>query len=611
MRSLLAKLAALRPPAWLAAAFPAVLAAAFCLSDRAGMSAFGELLYSTGGYLLAGLPNPRVTWQLPFFHTAVSFLLNAGFPGPLLFCLLQLAAYAMVFATGALLAGYRGGLLALAVSGLAGRGGPVDHGEQLLYSFFLLLLASLLALYRREGGSRLLACCGLAAGFTLSVRTPLLLFPLLAPLLVPAALRARPRAAAGTLVFFAAAYALLAPWLWLNYKVTGALELPESRRGELNLISTALGSVRTVSGDARAAAGLRERESALAFFAAKAAADPAGYALATLRRLREVFAFQPLAAGFFLLALAFGRKRGFAAAAALPAYFVLIHSLFSLEERYLAPLRYLLPAAAAGLLLPDPPEEPGRAWRLARGFVLASFWVSLAAVLAGFDALALAYPARSAAAAATPGMYGRAARDYPRDRNFRELACREKWRDGDYPGFRACLADYARDFPAPVPRYFLDLTSAAAPAAAPFPEKGAEHFLTELHLLRALRELQLGNSAGARTSLERSLGSYSAMNGLVGGSSPYAADRRLDELLKSDLGLFYKVYVARQSLFWPPGEAAALLRGLSRLAGPRPELAELERELASASGAGGEAARARLSASVFGLEPAGAPAAGR
>jgi len=230
-------------------------------------------------------------------------------------------------------------------------GGFAYNAEQSFYSFFLLLALLFLVLKDREDTLKNNLLAGLAIGASLLVRTPLLLFPPLVVLSGRFWKTGLPEGrAARELAFLAASYALLLPWGALNQSVSGKFSLFDDRRAACNLITAAKGSVYTMNGNPFRLAGIGEEDSAFDYFVRETARAPLDHALTAVKRLWHIFLFHPLLSGLFLLALLKNRFRD-GPAFGLPVYFVLVHSLLSIEARYFYPLVYLLPPLiAAGLL---------------------------------------------------------------------------------------------------------------------------------------------------------------------------------------------------------------------------------------------------------------------
>ncbi|MCX5785648.1 MAG: hypothetical protein NTX59_08155 [Elusimicrobia bacterium] len=529
-----------------------------------------------GSFLLAGLPLNTAAWAMPIYQILGAAAQNLCVEPALVFVILHLCVYALVLCAGGLLGGYYAGLLSLAASGLleAG-GGSFYNAEQSLYSFFLLLLLSLILLERRESTLKTALLCGLAAGASLLVRTPLFLFP---PVFVFCGwLSGRDRSGAfvrRSLVFLAASYVLLIPWGMLNRSVSGEFSLFDGRRAASNIITAAKGSVYTMEGDSRRLAGLGEEDSAFKYYISETAKTPVFHAWAALRRLWHIFLFYPFLSGFLLLAMAASREKDKTLIFSLPVYFVLIHSALSVEKRYFYPLLYLFPPLIIGSLLP---RFYGKSPEKSRFAAKSVFFLSGLAFCAVFAAEAIisAYPARAARNSADYGSFSRALERFPRDRAFREIRCARFRELGNDNGFYECLSGCGREFKDKAKEYFLLAVKSGKPADIPLP---AEEKMDCL-IIRMLRELELGDQAEAGASFEQAYYLYEAGQNLLRGE-PYGADREIAGLIKLNSDGFWTKYVYPALLLWPPEGEARILAGIKKRAALTPPLSSLDRELA-------------------------------
>ncbi len=521
-----------------------------------------------GSFLLAGLPNNTVAWSMPLFDMFSAAARQAG-AGPVpVFILLHLGLYALVYAAGRLLGGYRSGVLALAGAGLLEASGLFTYDtEQSFYSLFLLLALTLLLRREREDSAGNAVLAGLAVGASLLARTPLFLFPPVLVLAERLAGRKGPAFLRRSLVFLAASYALLLPWGFLNLSVSGKFTLFDGGRAASNIISAARGSIYTMEGDSGRLAGLSEGDSAFRYYVRSAAKDPAGYALPPARRLWHIFLFYPWL--FCLLALAFAasREKHRTAAFLLPVYFVLIHSLLSIDKRYFYPLLYLLPPLIAGGLLPRfyrQAPEPLPAAGNAVGPVL---WPVLAAVLAA-EALLLAYPARAGRNSADYGAFSGSLALFGGQKVFHEFGCARRRARGDDEGYYRCLEAHHLRFGGKAAGYFLAAVKAGKPGDMA-PGAGLDHFIA-----RMLLGFESGDRAAAEESFRAAYALYEeGWNGLRG--TPYGRDRELEALIRLDGANFWNKHVYPALLLWPPESAVRIIAGIKKSGRLTPRLAEL------------------------------------
>ncbi len=601
------KLHLMLKPETLKKILPPLLAAAFCALNLwvtgAAVSADTDpSLHTAGSFLLAGLPGGDVNFNMPLFGTVFAAARNFGVTPVLFFVILHLANYALVFFAGSLLRGYRAGLLALAAAGLfEALGGFAYNAEQSFYSFFLLLALLFLVLKDREDTLKNNLLAGLAIGASLLVRTPLLLFPPLVVLSGRFWKTGLPEGrAARELAFLAASYALLLPWGALNQSVSGKFSLFDDRRAACNLITAAKGSVYTMNGNPFRLAGIGEEDSAFDYFVRETARAPLDHALTAVKRLWHIFLFHPLLSGLFLLALLKNRFRD-GPAFGLPVYFVLVHSLLSIEARYFYPLVYLLPPLiAAGLLRGGQEGSVSRA--AAEKAARAAFAISFCAVLT-VEALVLAYPYRAAVNAGEPNALSRAALRFPEDKTLQGLGCREKWLEGDDGGFYNCLAGLGRKFGDTGIAYLV--AASEAPAAAELaPPLGCG---LDCLVMRMLRELELGDCGAAGKSLEKAYAAYQADHNMLR-RAPYEKDKELELAIKEDSATFWQSCVYPRLLLRPPENMARILAGLDRLTALDGRLALLRdalRDVGTAGEFGDRPLRNWLATGVLGLSRSG------
>ncbi|HOI42274.1 MAG TPA: glycosyltransferase family 39 protein [Elusimicrobiales bacterium] len=554
------------------ALLPLLLSAIYCsiILPRAwehfADPSFGDRL-AAGSFLLSGFPAGHVTFDMPFFATATSALLNAGV-GPMAAAVpLHFLLCLLVFRAGSMAGGYRAGTAALAaLAGLEflGAGRWTYDIEQAVYSFFLLLvLCALLA--ARRGRLRDSLAAGLAVGMSVLTRPPLFFFP---PLLLAVELIARPerrgRFAARAAVFLAFSYVLLLPWGSLNRWLTGEFSLVNRVSAADNVISGALGAVYTMEGDSRELAGLSPDEGAENFFFRTVAADPVAYALVLVRRLWHIFLFNPLLFGGFAAVLLFRMRRGLVPAFSLPAYFVLVHAAFSVDSRYFYPMVYIMTPLISGALFnrlrPAEKEAPGPG----PGVYIAGL-TALAAVLA-VEALVIAYPYRAAAAARDP--IASAAR-FPRDRALRGAACGLTLEKSGHAAFISCLEAYSLDFPVDGVDCSLSAVKMARPSRAALPDRNE----AKLYCLaaRLLRGLELGEGAYADDVYRQAMTLYQECCAMLRGE-PYSRDRELAAAIRRQTGRFWERYVVGALSLWPPDRRKKLVPAISNSPFAPPDL---------------------------------------
>ncbi len=538
---------------------------------------------SQGGFLLAGLPHGAITWQMPFFPSAISFLLHLGLPLNIVASVLHAAVAGLCFVSGSLLGGYWAGILSLAGIGLFAASPISGNYEQIFYSFFLLLIFCLLLLKRRDDKLLYSLLCALAIGASLLVRTPLFLFPAVVVFFDWLRAKERPVPVWRHVLFLGLCYVLLVPWGFLNYSLSGKVEFLENERAADNILTAAMGSVYTMEGSARRAAGIGDQDSAFAFFAREVAAHPLRYGLGTAKRLWHIFLFQPWLFAFFGAAMLLYRGRDRALVFMLPLYLVAIHSLLSVESRYFYPVVYLLPPLIAGTFLRAAGAGGERVQGLAHKVVITAFCVMAAAVL-GLEGLLMVYPWRAANTAFTEDMFSRASARFPREQVFYERKCREIWRKGEDAGFYACLGVYSRKYGDEVKAYFLAAMAAGSAREIPAPPCTGANTCAENLIVKMLRELDLGDQAAAGKSFNAARAAHQVWgNGLRG--EPYERDREINVLIRRDSSSFENGLYNVLTL-WPVSSMGRIIAGIEKQAVLPARLRQLRQGLNYTRGAG-------------------------
>lgn len=551
---------------WFAAAL-ALVPAGWILFGRAPNSVqnFDYYADSRGELLFHAVSSKAVSYGMPMMSLLVSAAQHLAFdpdlPARIAALLLCLASFGLGSRGGGKA---RGALFALAAA-LATVTCPAPESEQVIYSLFLLLFLSLELLRQAGGGPAISAAAGLAAGASMLIRSPLFAFPPLAVLFH----RFTSRQGLGkwllaSALFLACAYLPLAPWARLNQSVFGRFILFEEERAACNIITGASGIVYTIEGDARSFAGLSRTESVYPWAVKTVLSNPGRYASAVARRAWEVFGMFPalflLAAAGFLL----GRKKPEARLLAFfSGYFILVHCLLSIEERYFYPLRYVLALLAAGgtweLLLKAglTPEETGKDRFTAPLFVL------VLAAMAGTLAVVWRYPgaARPPLIAVTGEL-----EKYPSDPwlyrlKGKVLLSLDLPKEGLEAWELACRLPGGPDL-----CYITETLSSAAPVEPP-PLKN--HY--ELLLVKLMRELELGREAAARATLEAAAKHWAGEHNLIKGplfeNDPQNL-RRMEETNNN----FRNVDLFDALIYVPAGKRAEVLARLSRLTPLTPKL---------------------------------------
>lgn len=337
------------------------LAAAFAARARLLPAAASDAVYAPGGLALLHRVAPEgvsVNAHMPLLSLAMAQLSGRLDPAAVsvwsgrLALALAAAAAADLALTAALPTAAAAGTAAVAVLLLATNGGS---SMMSLYSLLVLLAAAALA-WRDESPSRSrTAAAAAAVGVTLLYRSPLAFLP---PLLAVRALASRhgrrdPWDAALMLVV---PYLFLLPWLRLNWVLEGRLIPFENGEAHTNIVTGALGLVRTIEGGYAPLLGRALPDDRLATVLAWAvreiAAHPGRYAAAFAGRLAYAWTLHPwLCAAALAAAWVLRARPGWSAYARVAAYFAGMHCLMSVQSNYFDPLWPLLGVLAAGLVV--------------------------------------------------------------------------------------------------------------------------------------------------------------------------------------------------------------------------------------------------------------------
>lgn len=545
------------------AAAAALAARAFLGSAPASVQNFAY--YADRGELLFhAVSSKAISYSMPLLSLLVSaaghFFFDPALPAGAAALLLCFASYGLGARGGGRA---RGALFAFAAAA-ATLTCAAPEAEQVLYSLFLLVYLSLEFRRQADEGLSSSAAAGLAAGASMLIRSPLFAFPPLAVLfrrLLPGRKTGWLAAAA---LFLVCAYLPLAPWARLNHILFGRLIIFEEERSTCNIITGASGIVYTIEGDARAFAGLSRTESVYPWAIRTVLENPGRYAFSVARRAWRVFLMFPLlfllaGAGFFL-----SRKDPLARLLAFfSSYFILIHCLLSVEERYFYPLRYALALLAAG-----------GAWELARRagaaseergrdyFTLPLFALVLAAA-AGTLGVVWRYPG-----AAKPALIAvnRELENYRSDawlhrKKGEILLSLDLTREGLDSFEAACAVSGARD---------LCYISSAMKSPAPQDPPPLENYY-ELQLVKLMRELELGREAAAKETLAAALENWRGEKNSIKGVQFKEDENNLARIKESNK-TFWDMDLVNALTYLPPEKRAGALALLSRLTPLTPKL---------------------------------------
>lgn len=520
-----------------------------------------------GELLFHAVASKAVSYSMPLLSLLASLARHLAFdpalPALAAALLLCLTAYGLGTRGGGRA---RGALFALAAAAVTFTC-AAPEAEQVIYSLFLLVFLSLELKRQAGGGLAASAAAGLAAGASMLIRSPLFAFPPLAVLFQRFSAAKKAGWLAAAALFLVCAYLPVAPWARLNHSLFGRLIFFEEERSTCNIITGASGIVYTIEGDARAFAGLSRTESVYPWAVKTVLRNPGRYAAAVAKRAWQVLLMFP---ALFLLAgagLFLCRKSPEARLLAFfSAYFIFIHCLLSIEERYFHPLRYVLALLAAG-----------GGWELLKKAGLAAeergkdyFTAPLFALLLAAAACTLAivwrYPG-----AARPALIA-AARElekYPSDpwlgqRKGEILLSLDLTREGLEALESACALGGEKS---------LCYTSGALKAAAPQDPPRLENYY-ELLLVKLMRELELGLEAEARKTLAGALEQWRGEKNAIKGPQ-FKEDASNLARIKESNKTFWDMDISAALKYLPEEKRAEALSRLSRLTPLTPKLRAL------------------------------------
>jgi hypothetical protein len=205
---------------------------------------------------------------------------------------------------------------------------------------------------------------GAIIGVSLWVRSPLVLLPLGILIVEYQQSRQRlPRFLQERWPLLAWPILMLLPWTLLHLSQTGEWVFLEKGRLDSNTLTGAMGLVGTIEGDARKLAGLTEDASARWWAIQEVLAHPLRYLGALARRFAFVARLHPVVLGLGIAACwTLRRDKKLLRLSLCALYFLGLHVLLTVEDRYFPPLWLLLITAVAvfltGLRWPQRPAIP-------------------------------------------------------------------------------------------------------------------------------------------------------------------------------------------------------------------------------------------------------------
>lgn len=288
------------------------------------------LIYGIRGYPSSLMPLRSVFgafWEFHLSAGAKTFL-------PLLMGVISLS---LVFSLGWMLCSRLCGIIAMAVSVPL-----VLEGAEPVYNLVILIVANFAVLYAQDRSLWTSIFLGLSVGLSLLCRSPLFLFPFV--LIVAGWLGAERKNRWNVffkrslpMLFFS--FLLLGPWVRMNWLLQGRFIPFEQTAAHSNLITGALGITKTVEGDAKKLAGIGHDENVYVWAFGETMRHPLRYAASVLRRLKLIAVLHPILIVMMLAgAWIFHRRQDYRNVSLLAGYFIGVHCLLAIEERYFIPV---------------------------------------------------------------------------------------------------------------------------------------------------------------------------------------------------------------------------------------------------------------------------------
>jgi tetratricopeptide (TPR) repeat protein len=352
-----------------------------------------------GGAILHGIPVFGVSRAMPFYSVPNAYLCRRLPEGGALAARsgVLLAGAALVFALGAELYSAPAGALAVFLYALLPSSGA--GGERWLYTLLVLFVSYFLVRRARAPAPSNDAMLGAALGASLLVLSPLFLFPYVLFLYELSrrkeGLGAAPIRDASLLCLLP--FVFLVPWAVMNWRLSGRLVLFEDGRADDNVITGALGFVRTMgSGDSRGLAGLSPGQSVLVWAGREILLHPLRFLTSVLARAVAALRPHPWLAVAAAFSTWICRKReDCRQLSLLAAYFFMIHCLMPVQDSYFVPIWPVLAVLASGVLAPLA-GPVGERWRSAGLKAVMSSMTAVLLAQAYVLALVSVYPARAA-----------------------------------------------------------------------------------------------------------------------------------------------------------------------------------------------------------------------
>lgn len=542
-----------------------------------------------------GARSAIVSYRMPMATMlAAGIRFHSGLSAPSVRALYQSVVVVLVFALACLLHPLGALFSGLAVYALFSGAFTFAFYPESGYTPFVLLAACALVWRARSPSPGRSALLALAVGASLLYRSPLVFFP---PLLALYEWGAYHRFSLKSywkhlLILCVVPYLPLLPWIALNGTIYGQFVPFEQGAANSNIVTGALGLVRSIEGDLRTLVGpsvdVESTGDVLGWAAREVLGNPLRYALAIGRRAVYALSLDPYAAFFAVCGVwAFRRRREYQQLGLLAGYFLAIHCLMSVEENYfwpLWPLAAVLAASLAACLWTR--EEPGPAsfdYRFAVLVTKSALAAALAAAV-GVGATVGSYAAwlRRGRAPAEADLSRELAR-HPNDVWLLLERGRDRLSRGQAVGAAEDFASAARQEPL-VASHRLKEAGARLTLGQPrmilrlqAPKGTTQKELMLRYdgdILKACAHIMLGRTKEAEALLKTASEVYMARNALVNGRQGVLERDVLAKLRTSDTGFVRRCLELQGDR--PPAERRALIQILTKLL---PESDEARRAL--------------------------------
>lgn len=363
----------------------------------------GDSYVGQGKALIHGIADPIVSACMPVSSVANVYLSQSGLPSPSQLVgrgLILLLSLFLVFVLARLLHSKFSGALAAIIAApiLAG----FLYTDRCLYNLHILAVACVLV-WRAQAPSRPRSLLlGVVLGGSLLVLSPLFLFPIVLLLYEwgcprPVLSERSKKSISQSMVVLITPFVLLIPWVLMNWQIHHRFILFEDGRADILIRTGALGYVSAILGNHDFILSGHTSGSGTFVWATKwILLHPLSYLLAYGKRLLYAVSLHPvLYSGGLVGAWLLRQREESRQLALLIVYFIGIHCLMSVEERYFSSILPLL-SAFAGCAVSywlAPRDEQIR--RYAAVGVFSVVLLPLAALHLYVIGLVLAYPGRA------------------------------------------------------------------------------------------------------------------------------------------------------------------------------------------------------------------------